>query len=229
MHLLNIETSTHICSIALSDGNNCIFSKSDDKGMNHAALLNLFIQEALEYLKKNDLKLDAVSVSSGPGSYTGLRIGVSTAKGLCYGFSIPLISVSTLEIMALTAINQIDKLYENALFCPMIDARRMEVYAAFYDSKLNKIRDIQADIIDEESYKAILDENIVYFFGNGMEKCKELLAHPNARFVKDVYSLANNMIFLSSTAFKDSKFENIAYFEPFYLKEFHVTTARKKY
>ena len=228
MVILNIETSTHICSIALSNNNNCIFSKSDANGMNHAALLNLFIQDALEYLNENNLKLDAVAVSSGPGSYTGLRIGVSTAKGLCYGFGIPLISVSTLEVMALAAIDQTNKI-EKSIFCPMIDARRMEVYAAFYDSNLLKKRDIQADIIDNESYKDILDENIVYFFGNGMEKCSELLAHSNSLFINDINPLAINMINLSVKAYSEEKFEDIAYFEPFYLKEFHMTTPRKKY
>lgn len=229
MLILNIETSTHICSIALSDGNECIFSKSDFNGMNHAALLSLFIQEALDLLKEKNLKLDAVAVSSGPGSYTGLRIGVSTAKGLCYGLGIPLISVSTLEIMALIAMNQMAELDSNTLFCPMIDARRMEVYAALYDSELTEIRDIQADIIEEQSYKSILDKKIVYFFGNGMEKCKELLTHSNSRFLSDIHPLAINMINLSIQAYEGKIFEDIAYFEPFYLKEFQATTPRKKY
>jgi tRNA threonylcarbamoyladenosine biosynthesis protein TsaB len=130
--------------------------------------------------------------------------------------------------MTLMAVNQIDN-SENSLFCPMIDARRMEVYATFYNSKLQKKRDIQADIIDNESYKDILNDNIVYFFGNGMEKCTEPLAHPNSRFINAINPLAINMIELSVKAFNEKKFEDIAYFEPFYLKEFQATIPRKKY
>lgn len=195
--------------------------------MNHAALLSLFIEEALYFLKGEAKQLDAVAVSSGPGSYTGLRIGVSTAKGLCYGLDIPLIAVSTLEVMTVPAIiangNNTD-----ALFCPMIDARRMEVYAAFYNAKGEIKRDISADIIDNDSYAELIANQPVYFFGNGAEKCKPTLNYPNARFIDNIVPLAENMIAFALKAYIEKKFADVAYFEPFYLKEFQTTVARKQ-
>jgi tRNA threonylcarbamoyladenosine biosynthesis protein TsaB len=224
--ILHIETSTNVCSVALSENGTCLFSKSNAEGMNHAALLSVFIAEALEALKSTDKKLDAVAVSSGPGSYTGLRIGVSTAKGLCYGYGIPLIAVSTLEVITAQAL-QLIKDAENALFCPMIDARRMEVYAAVYNAKGEMKREISADIIDSDSYQEILADQPVYFFGNGADKCKTTLTHPNARFIDDLVPLAENMIPLAETAFAEKRFEDVAYFEPFYLKEFQTTAPKK--
>jgi len=225
MLLLHIETSTNVCSVALSENTNCLFAKSNADGMNHAALLSVFIAEALEVLKLNNKKLDALAVSSGPGSYTGLRIGVSTAKGLCYGLDIPLIAVSTLEVLATEAIKSIEN-PENALFCPMIDARRMEVYSAFYDASINLKREISADIIDPNSYSEILSTQPVYFFGNGADKCKTTLTHSNARFIENLVPLATNMISLAEKAYSEQKFVDTAYFEPFYLKEFQTTTAK---
>lgn len=224
--ILHIETSTNVCSVALSENGTCLFSKSNAEGMNHAALLSVFIAEALEVLKSTDKKLDAVAVSSGPGSYTGLRIGVSTAKGLCYGYGIPLIAVSTLEVLTAQAL-QLIKDAENALFCPMIDARRMEVYAAFYNAKGEIKREILADIIDSDSYSEILANQPVYFFGNGAEKCKSTLTHPNARFIDNLVPLAENMISFGERAFAENNFVDVAYFEPFYLKEFQTTAPKK--
>ena len=225
MLILHIETSTNICSIAVSENGQCLFSKSDSEGMNHAALLSVFIAEAMEFLKSTSKKPDAVAVSSGPGSYTGLRIGVSTAKGLCYGLDIPLIAVSTLEVLTANAL-QITETTANSLFCPMIDARRMEVYAAIYNQEGIIQREISADIIDENSYSEILESHIVYFFGNGAEKCKTTLTHPNARFIDGMYPLAENMIILAEKAYNENKFVDVAYFEPFYLKEFYTTAAK---
>ena len=225
MILLHIETSTNVCSVALSENTDCLFFKSNAEGMNHAALLSGFIADALEVIKSANKKLEAVAVSSGPGSYTGLRIGVSTAKGLCYGLDIPLIAVSTLEVLAAEAIKTIDG-SENALFCPMIDARRMEVYSAFYDATLNLKREISADIINPDSYAEILANQQVYFFGNGSDKCKSTLTHPNSRFIENLVPLATNMIPLAVKAFNEQKFVDTAYFEPFYLKEFHTTTPK---
>ena len=222
MIILHIETSTNVCSVALSENGKCLFSKSNADGMNHAALLSGFIAEAL----KANNKLDAVAVSSGPGSYTGLRIGVSTAKGLCYGYGIPLIAVSTLEVLTIQALKSIDN-KENTLFCPMIDARRMEVYAAFYNAKGEIKREISADIIDADSYAEILATQQVYFFGNGAEKCKSTLTHSNARFIDNLVPLAENMISFAEQAFIAENFVDVAYFEPFYLKEFQTTTAKK--
>ena len=225
MIILHIETSTNICSIAISENGQCIFTKSDSEGMNHAALLSVFIAEAMEFLKSVSKNPDAVAVSSGPGSYTGLRIGVSTAKGLCYGLDIPLIAVSTLEILTANALLTAEAA-TNTLFCPMIDARRMEVYAAFYNQEGIIQREISADIIDENSYSAILENHSVYFFGNGAEKCKTTLTHPNAKFIDGMYPLAQNMIALAEKAYAEKKFVDVAYFEPFYLKEFYTTAAK---
>jgi tRNA threonylcarbamoyladenosine biosynthesis protein TsaB len=225
MIILHIETSTNICSIAVSENGQCLFSKSDSEGMNHAALLSVFIAKAMEFLKSASKKPDAVAVSSGPGSYTGLRIGVSTAKGLCYGLDIPLIAVSTLEVLTANAL-QITDTATNSLFCPMIDARRMEVYAAIYNQEGIIQREISADIIDENSYSEILESHSVYFFGNGAEKCKATLTHPNARFIDGMYPLAENMIVLAEKAYNEKKFVDVAYFEPFYLKEFYTTAAK---
>jgi len=226
MLILHIETSTNVCSIALSENGNCIFTKMNADGMNHAALLSVFIAEAMEFLKTTSRKLDAIAVSSGPGSYTGLRIGVSTAKGLCYGLDIPLIAVSTLEVLTAQALKLIEN-KEDILLCPMIDARRMEVYAAFYNTKGEIQREIAADIIDADSYSETLEKNTVYFFGNGAEKCKTTLSHPHARFIDELVPLAENMIALAEKSFNEKKFEDVAYFEPFYLKEFHTTAAKK--
>jgi tRNA threonylcarbamoyladenosine biosynthesis protein TsaB len=227
MIILHIETSTNVCSVALSESSVCLFSKSNAEGMNHAALLSVFIAEAFEVLELRNIKLDAVAVSSGPGSYTGLRIGVSTAKGLCYGLDIPLIAVSTLEVLAVQALAVVED-KEKALFCPMIDARRMEVYAAFYDSKGKIKRKISADIITSESYLEILENQVVYFFGNGAEKCKPVLTHPNALFIDNMIPTAKNMISLAQRASTEKQFVDTAYFEPFYLKEFQTTTPKEK-
>lgn len=226
MIILNIETSTNVCSVALSENGQILFSKSNSDGMNHAALLSVFIAEALNVLKPANLKLDAVAVSSGPGSYTGLRIGVSTAKGLCYGYDIPLIAISTLEILTAQAMKNIE-LTKNTLFCPMIDARRMEVYAAFYDSNAEITRQISADIIDENSYIEEMENHVVYFFGNGAEKCKSTITHKNAHFIDELFPLADNMIAFSEKAFQSKNFVDLAYFEPFYLKEFQTTSPKK--
>jgi len=228
MVILHIETSTNVCSVALSENGTSLFTKSNGDGMNHAALLSVFIAEALEVLKHEDKKLDAVAVSSGPGSYTGLRIGVSTAKGLCYGYGIPLIAVSTLEVLTAEAL-KVAKNAENALFCPMIDARRMEVYAAFYDGKGKMKREISADIIDSDSYAETLANQPVYFFGNGAEKCKPTLSHPNALFIDGLVPLAENMIAFAEKAYSENNFVDVAYFEPFYLKEFQTTTPKKNF
>lgn len=224
MIILHIETSTNVCSVALSENGSCIFSKSNADGMNHAALLSVFIAEALVVLKSTPKKLDAVAVSSGPGSYTGLRIGVSTAKGLCYGYNIPLIAVSTLEVLTAQALKTVHN--TDALFCPMIDARRMEVYAAFYNANGEIRREISADIIDGDSYAEILEKQAVNFFGNGVDKCKTTLTNPNAFFIDNLVPLAENMISFAEKAYTEANFVDVAYFEPFYLKEFQTTTPK---
>lgn len=223
--ILSIETSTSVCSTALSQNGVCLAEKIKYEGPSHASQLSPFVQAMIDHAQANHLAIDAVAVSCGPGSYTGLRIGVSTAKGLCYGWGVPLIAINTLEIMADTVRNSVPA---NALLCPMIDARRMEVYAAFFDTKLNPIRPTAADIIDENSYTDLMKDHSVYFFGNGADKCKTAITHPNANFLPEIHPIAKNMINLAAQAFEQKRFEDVAYFEPFYLKEFVATTPKEK-
>jgi tRNA threonylcarbamoyladenosine biosynthesis protein TsaB len=230
--ILNIETATEICSVALSNGEGIIDYRENSEGKSHASQLTVFIDEIL---KANQLKvedLSAVAISMGPGSYTGLRIGVSAAKGLCYAHNTPLLAISTLQIMA----NQLIDLKgqhalnfpEHALLCPMIDARRHEVYTAMYDARGNIKAGIDAKIIDSSSFQIELNHAEVFFFGNGAAKCKALIVHPNARFIDGIYPSARFMAHLSAEALLHGKFEDIAYFEPFYLKDFVATTPKNK-
>ena len=227
MIILNIETSTNVCSVALSDGTNLVFVRMNDEGQNHAVLLSIYIQEALDFLKTENKKLDAVAVSSGPGSYTGLRIGVSTAKGLCYGMDIPLISVETLKTLAVNALRKYP-IDNDSILCPMIDARRMEVYTALYDCNLQEISGAEPKIIDENSFAEILKNKKIVFFGNGADKCQEVIKSENAKFLPEIIPLAEDMISLATEAFEKKHFVDTAYFEPFYLKEFQPTTPKPK-
>ncbi|MDR0834918.1 MAG: tRNA (adenosine(37)-N6)-threonylcarbamoyltransferase complex dimerization subunit type 1 TsaB [Candidatus Symbiothrix sp.] len=244
--LLAIETSTTVCSVALAVDGKVVLAREDQTGASHAAQLGVFVADAVQYARDNRLKINAIAVSSGPGSYTGLRIGMSEAKGLCYGLEIPLIAIPTLKIL----VNQILPLssfsfypirFEAYLFnapltmemapllCPMIDARRMEVYAAIYDENLDEIRPVQADIIDENSYQEYLETNPVIFLGNGSDKCKDILHSPNAIFIPGQYPSATGMISPAEQAFAAKDFVDTAYFEPFYLKEFQATTPKHKF
>lgn len=224
--ILHIETSTQVCSVALSEDGQCIFSKTDFEGPSHAVTLGVYVDEALSFADSHAIPLDAVAVSCGPGSYTGLRIGVSMAKGICYGRNLPLIGIPTPEVMCVPLLLD-EELSEDALLCPMIDARRMEVYAALYDRALHPVREIEAVIIDESSYEEYLNRGPVYFFGNGAAKCKEKILHPNARFVEDIHPLAKWMFPLAEKAFARGDFKDVAYFEPFYLKEFVASKPKK--
>ena len=224
--ILNIETSTEVCSVSVSQDGLAVFSKEDMKGPSHAVQLGSFVDEAISFVDSQATPLDAVAISCGPGSYTGLRIGTSMAKGICFGRDLPLIAVSSLEILCVPVLLKHD-LPENALLCPMIDARRMEVYAALYDRSLKVLREVSADIIDENSYREFLDHNPVYFFGNGAAKCKAKLTHPNAFFIDNVLPEAIWMFPLAEKAWLRSDFKDVAYFEPFYLKEFVATKPKK--
>ena len=217
--ILHIETSTEVCSVAVSQDGASIFSKEDFKGPSHATELGVFVDEALSFADSHAIPVDAVAVSCGPGSYTGLRIGVSMAKGICYALGVPLIGIPTLEVMCVPVLLFRD-LPEDALLCPMIDARRMEVYATVYDRALRVKRETGADVVDENSYSEFLAEYPVYFFGNGAAKCKDKLTHPNARFLDDIHPLAKWMFPLAEKAVARNDFKDVAYFEPFYLKEF---------
>ncbi len=224
--ILHIETATDVCSAALSEDGAVLFSKEDFDGPQHAVTLGVFVDEILSIADSHAKPIDAVAVSCGPGSYTGLRIGASMAKGICYGRDIPLIALPTLKIMSVPVL-LMDELPEDALLCPMIDARRMEVYAAIYDRALNAIKEVSADIINEESYKDFLDKQPVYFFGNGSTKCKEKIKHPNAHFLDNIQPLARWMFPLADKEYLNESFQDMAYFEPFYLKEFVATVAKK--
>ncbi len=224
--ILHIETSTEACSVAVSEDGLVEFKQEDLQGPSHAVQLGVFVDEALSFVDSHAMPLDAVAVSCGPGSYTGLRIGVSMAKGICYGRDLPLIALPTLEVMCVPVLLQ-QELPEDALLCPMIDARRMEVYAAVYDRALNVVREIGADIVDETSYLNFLEEHPVYFFGNGAAKCKEKITHPNAHFIDDVRPLARWMFPLAEKANVNRDFKDVAYFEPFYLKEFVASLPKK--
>lgn len=224
--IFHIETSTEACSVAVSEDGLAVFSKEDLKGPSHAVQLGVFVDEALSFADSRGMPLDAVAVSCGPGSYTGLRIGVSMAKGICYGRNVPLIGLPTLEVLCVPVLLHHD-LPEDALLCPMIDARRMEVYAAVYDRALNSVRETAADIIDGDSYREFLDKHPVYFFGNGAAKCREKITHPNARFVDDIRPLAKWMFPLAEKAVLARDFKDVAYFEPFYLKEFVASQPKK--
>ena len=225
--ILNIETSTDVCSVAISDNGQVIFNKEDHSGPNHAVKLGVYVDEALSFIDAHGISLEAVAVSCGPGSYTGLRIGVSMAKGICYGRDVKLISIPTLELMAVPVLLGEHPAVEDALIVPMLDARRMEVYAKVMDRALKEVRPIQADIVDAETYKEYLDRGTVYFFGNGAEKCMEVINHPNARLVKGIEPLAKNMAPLAEKRFVEGKFEDVAYFVPFYLKDFVAKMPKK--
>lgn len=224
--ILNIETSTNVCSVAVSQGGVCLYKKEDHSGPNHAVALGVFVDEALSFVDSRAIPLDAVAVSCGPGSYTGLRIGVSMAKGICYGRGIKLIGVPTLELLAVPVLLH-HEIEDNALLCPMLDARRMEVYAGIYDKSLKEVRPVQADVVDGETYKEYLDKGMVYFFGNGACKCVEAINHPNAVLIKGIEPLAENMFPLAEKRMAAERFEDVAYFVPFYLKDFVAKTPKK--
>lgn len=225
--ILHIETSTKVCSVAVSEEGTNIFEKIDSEGPSHAVSLGVFIDEALSYADHHGIPLDAVSVSCGPGSYTGLRIGVSMAKGICYGRNLKLIGIPTLKLLCVPVLLYHEELPDDALLCPMIDARRMEVYAALYDRALNTVREIGADIVDENSYLEYLEDRPVYFFGDGAQKCSEKIVHRNAFFLPDINPMATNMCPLAEKAIAQGEFADVAYFEPFYLKEFVASMPKK--
>ncbi|WP_024990213.1 tRNA (adenosine(37)-N6)-threonylcarbamoyltransferase complex dimerization subunit type 1 TsaB [Segatella albensis] len=218
--ILNIETSTDVCSVAVSNDAECIFNKEDHSGPNHAVKLGVFVDEALSFIDNHAIPLDAVAVSCGPGSYTGLRIGTSMAKGICYGRGAKLIAIPTLELMTVPVLLREMVTEDNALLVPMLDARRMEVYAQVFDRALKEHRPIQADVVDAETYKEFLDKGPVYFFGNGAAKCMDTINHPNAHLIEGIEPLAKNMFPLAEKRIALEKYEDVAYFVPFYLKDF---------
>lgn len=231
MVLLNIETSTTVCSASITVDGVVQTLRIDHTSNSHARLLPVFVQELLEELRNRNQKLDAVALSQGPGSYTGLRIGSATAKGLCYGFGIPLVPVDTLLVIARMAVLQNPGLPHNALLCPMIDARRMEVYNAFYTTDLQPVTDATATVVTADTFSDLLAERPVVFCGNGADKCKAVLTSPNALFVDNIYPSAAYMGQLAESLYQQGKtlqFTDVAYYNPFYLKEFQATVSRNK-
>jgi tRNA threonylcarbamoyladenosine biosynthesis protein TsaB len=224
--ILQIETATQTCSVALAVNGETIALKEETSNNIHAGSLTLFIQDVMQQASMGFKDLDAIAVSKGPGSYTGLRIGVSTAKGLCYALDKPLIAIDTLAMMA-NGFLQANPNYDG-LICPMIDARRMEVYTALYQSNLDIVAPVIAKIIDEDSFKATLQQYKVTFIGDGALKCKEALQGPNSIFSDALFNSAAGISKLAKDAYEKQLFEDVAYFEPYYLKDFVLTTPKKK-
>ena len=219
--ILQIETATASCSVALAEEGRILATKELNERNIHAEVITVFIDEVVTQAGKTMAKLDAIAVSSGPGSYTGLRIGVSTAKGLCYALDKPLIAVETLEAMANGFKNNHPDLPANALLCPMIDARRMEVYTALFDANGARVTPTSAEIIDENSLGEYLKDHQIFFFGDGASKCRDMLAHQsNAVIIDDFVNSASFLTNGASERFKGAQFQDVAYFEPFYLKDF---------
>lgn len=213
--ILNIETATTNCSVAVARNGQTLALKEDySQGFSHAEKLHLYINEALKESNVSTDSLDAIAVSKGPGSYTGLRIGVSAAKGLCFGLNKPLISVPTLTSLA----HQVQLV--NGFIIPLLDARRMEVYSAVFDSDQNQIRETEAQILDKTSFSQYLPKEKVHFIGTGVDKLKTIIDHENAIFIENILPSANEMSQLSFSKYKISDMEDVAYFEPFYLKDF---------
>ncbi len=215
--ILNIETATKNCSVSLSKNGKTLFCKEQaDQGYSHAEKLHVFIDEVIKECQVDIKEINAVAVSKGPGSYTGLRIGVSAAKGLCYALNIPLIAIDTLEILA-SKVNQND-----GLIVPMLDARRMEVYSAVFNQEKKIVSETKAEILDENSYAHVNEK--IYFLGDCQEKCKTVLTKSNFQFLPEIiFPSANEMSELSFQKFIAKEFEDVAYFEPFYLKDFLLT------
>jgi tRNA threonylcarbamoyladenosine biosynthesis protein TsaB len=223
--ILSIETATKVCSVALSKNGQTIAFKEEDGAYSHAEKLALFIDELIQESSYEYSDIDAVAVSKGPGSYTGLRIGVSLAKGLCYSLQKPLLAIETLKAMAWGASQEIG-LGDYSL-CPMIDARRMEVYSAIYSQELECLKTTSADVINEDSYASFIEEKPVYFFGDGAEKCREVIKHKNAVFSKSFFPSARSLGVLAQELYEQKVWEDVAYFEPYYLKEFIALKGKK--
>ena len=215
-NILAIETTTKNCSVSIfKDGELVILKENISEKYSHSEELTVFIESVMNECKLKPEDLDAVAISKGPGSYTGLRIGTASAKGLCYALDIPLISISTLEAMSYRKSIK----YESDYYCPMIDARRMEVYSAIFDKDNNCVRGIKADVINKNTYQEYRDKRLVYF-GDGAFKCKEFLNYKNAEYLDGVFPSSKNMGYFAKIKFDNKDFEDLISFEPYYLKDF---------
>ena len=223
--ILNIETTTKNCSVSLSSKEEVIALRElNDGNYSHSENLHVFIDEVLKSTNKTFREIDAIAVSKGPGSFTGLRIGVSAAKGLCFSLDLPLISISTLASLA-----RVINVEEGDLIIPLLDARRMEVYSAVFDHNYDQIRKTEAEIIDKNSFEEYLNNGKVYFLGDGADKIKEIINQKNAIFLDGYFPSAREMAKLSYDKYKKNDVEDVAYFEPFYLKDFLITKSKKNY
>ncbi|MEY1640358.1 tRNA (adenosine(37)-N6)-threonylcarbamoyltransferase complex dimerization subunit type 1 TsaB [Tenuifilum osseticum] len=226
--ILCIETGTSACSVAIGDETGVLGVKELFDPKAHSTMLPRLISDVLTAASLTPSQIDAVAVSKGPGSYTGLRIGVSMAKGICYTSGIPLIGVCSLQAMAVGITLSNYNLPADALLCPMIDARRMEVYCALYNSQGEPVSDVRAVIVDENSFAEFLQNQKIVFFGNGSSKCKDVIKSKNAIFIDGFVPSARFMLPIALNAYKNEEFEDTAYFEPFYLKDFVATTPKNK-
>ena len=226
-NILNIETSTDVCSVALTSEGQVLDHRENYEGQTHATLLSQYVKEMLDYARSREMKLDAIAVSIGPGSYTGLRIGLSEAKGLAFGLQIPLIGVNTLQLLTVSTMfnHFIDEEGEKGLlYVPMIDARRMEVYTAAYTPALEAVLEPQAMILDEHSFERQLDEGYtLVLMGNGSDKARQVLTRDGVRFIEGIKPVAVDMLALAEKAYRENNFIDVAYSTPLYLKEFQAT------
>lgn len=226
--ILNIDTSTTACSVSVAFDGMIMRHLEDFEGRNHAALLSGYIKSCLDFLREKEVKLEAVAVTLGPGSYTGLRIGLSEAKGLAYALGIPLIGISTLRLMATSVMFSGEEITEDTIFVPMIDARRMEVYTAAYDLGLNELLTPRPLILEADSYQDLISTGRpVLIFGNGSDKALEVIKADNVKHVPGVVPLATDMLALSDLAYARREFIDLAYATPEYLKDFQATKPKK--
>ncbi|HLN21091.1 MAG TPA: tRNA (adenosine(37)-N6)-threonylcarbamoyltransferase complex dimerization subunit type 1 TsaB [Bacteroidales bacterium] len=225
--ILCIETATSLCSVALCDGSTVVSLRESNDSKSHASMLTVFIDELLKEARIKPAELEAVAVSKGPGSYTGLRIGISAAKGISFGASVPLIGIETITSMFHGFIRSEIEYNASRLYCPMLDARRMEVYYAVYDSTGYQVKEISADIMNENSFSSFPEEKEIVLFGEGAKKLKDVIKKDNIIFNDDFRISASHLCFPAHKAFNAGKFENVAYFEPLYLKDFIITKQKK--
>jgi tRNA threonylcarbamoyladenosine biosynthesis protein TsaB len=222
--ILSLDTSTPVCSAALHQDGGLIITSEIHEKQAHGARLAPLIRNLFDASGRAQNDLDAVAVTSGPGSYTGLRIGTSTAKGLCFALNTPLIACDTLTLLA----SQVRHIaLSDTLLCPMLDARRMEVYCAVFDSNLHIISPIESLVVDDKSFSKLLEKNQILFFGDGAAKCRNVLQHPNVRFLDDIVPTAASLGGIAWEKFQRHQFEDLVHFEPMYLKEFLIKKSTK--
>ncbi len=226
-NILNIETSTEVCSVALTSEGQVLDHNENYEGQTHATLLSEYVQNMLKYARSREIKLDAIAVSIGPGSYTGLRIGLSEAKGLAFGLDLPLIGVNTLQLLTVSTMFNHFIEEDDVLYVPMIDARRMEVYTAIYNPALEAVMEPQAMILDEHSFEDLLQQgHTLVLMGNGSDKARTVLTHERVRFIEGVKPVAVDMLALAERAWREHQFIDVAYSTPLYIKEFQATKPK---